>query len=443
MTVWNVQAFREFMSCSHKERSEQGFLVASGDALHVESLRFLLEFPHKTLNAPVVLLQDDQVLGDDAQIDLSADEPCIDLMRDATDGRIAGGRADLSHKNVQSFENCRDQVLGIMDSLFDFSKLSLKAGSDSVATADSLITRFSDISPTDQLRFLMHAAETIYCAPFENYSKVFSGVAFRSGVEMLENISYGFGGICAEKNGCFRFICDILGLDTFVIAGSTETMDEQVLAATEAFINNGGEGRSPAWYQHLITGVIVDGERFLVDTTNGNIPFMFLDESDTQEVLEAGVRARMVYQRERLNLIELPRHLGDAIFLINEYHLPNQCDEFIFKQGLGLNITHSLFIGAYFDWGGERSRNMQLYYSARARALHLPFPYFIHESNIAAIPDDNLRELLEKTGVALRLKHARPEYTGGFTFVIQPLFSDRWRRPRISQGLLKRIGKDI
>ena len=106
----------------------------------------------------------------------------------------------------------------------------------------------------------------------------------------------------------------------------------------------------------------------------------------------------------------------------------------MFDQGLGMEITSNLYVGAYFDWGGSRSSLMQNYYAVRAKRLRLPYPRFIHEQNLSSVPGRGLRERLAAALGVLREQYADPYYTGDFTFVLQPL-AHFWKHPRISRSV--------
>ena len=78
---------------------------------------------------------------------------------------------------------------------------------------------------------------------------------------------------------------------------------------------------------------------------------------------------------------------------------------------------------------------MQQYYAAGARRLGLPYPRFIHEHNLDSVDDEDLAAMLEQALEAAWSQYPRHEYTGGFTFVLQPLAGPRWHVPQISPEL--------
>ena len=127
--------------------------------------------------------------------------------------------------------------------------------------------------------------------------------------------------------------------------------------------------------------------------------------------------------------------LGEALLTLSQYHVPELHLQYIFKQGLGLSISPDLYVGVYFDWGGERSALQQNHYASLAQLAGFPYPRFIHQKNIHAIPDETLQNQLKSALAALQLHYENRQFTGGFTFVIQPLTQNFWRQARLSRAL--------
>lgn len=123
--------------------------------------------------------------------------------------------------------------------------------------------------------------------------------------------------------------------------------------------------------------------------------------------------------------------------VLSQFHVPDLHLQYVFEQGLGLHVGNGVFIGAYFDWGGERTALMENYYSRAARAVGFPMPRFLHESNLQSLPIPRLEEMLRQTLGALRNLNQASHYTGDFTFVIQPLNNTFWSRPRLSACVQK------
>ncbi|MDA7523239.1 hypothetical protein N8548_00750 [bacterium] len=149
----------------------------------------------------------------------------------------------------------------------------------------------------------------------------------------------------------------------------------------------------------------------------------------------------MVYNTERIKLRRTKKITGDLLLSLSQFHIPELHFQYIFKQGLGLQITSSCFIGVYFDWGGERSMTQQNYYSSMAKKVGFPYPRFLHENNLDSIPDKNLRDMLRDLLYSLRERYNHSHYTGDFTFVWQPVINNFWESPRVSPSLKKKFGE--
>ena len=74
------------------------------------------------------------------------------------------------------------------------------------------------------------------------------------------------------------------------------------------------------------------GRSALVDATNGNIPFTFLLDDDGALRVRRGMRARMVYNVERLHLAEVSELAGDIMLTISEFHVPDLHFQFMFQH---------------------------------------------------------------------------------------------------------------
>ena len=72
---------------------------------------------------------------------------------------------------------------------------------------------------------------------------------------------------------------------------------------------------------------------------------------------------------DRLFLYPLEKTAGDILLLISEFHLPFTHWDYTFDQGLGLAILPDMYVGAYFDWGGECTQRLQSHYSKISKRL--------------------------------------------------------------------------
>jgi hypothetical protein len=269
-----------------------------------------------------------------------------------------------------------------------------------------------------------------------------AGRQFRCGYEMWSNLRAGFGGVCAEKTSALQFVCSILSVPVRPVLGSDSRIPDDFEQSLRAYVDSKGEKELPVRIYHHLIQIGIDDEEYLVDATNGNIPLMFLDQSDAELLLRYGYRARMVYRVDKLNLHRVSTWTGDAMLTLSEYHVPELHLQYVFEQGLGLYISNDLYLGVYFDWGGEASALKQNYYSALARRVGFPYPRFVHANNLESVPDEELRCWLKRTFDALRHQYPNRHYTGDFTFVIQPVKPDFWTMPRVSKSVRRLLGDE-
>lgn len=438
MTHWQVRGLFDFLDMPLETAHEAGFLIEVPDRLRHESLRRLMLHPASTFHRPVRLVQQDRELGLDDAIDSSAEHNQIRIERDESTS-IGNPRAlSLKDCHNSAFEGCRCAVIRIVDRLFGFERQAIRTKTG--RTLHSLAQMAGDmqaILDTDAcLRVLFRLAQIIHSHPFENISKIIKGVPFCSGWEMWDRMDAGFGGICSEKTGAFLFMLDILGVEAFYVAGARTTIPADFEAQLKCYITSGGDATQPVWIEHLLAGFRLDGHEYLTDVTNGNLPFLFLNERDMQRFLRGGYRGRMVYSTEQMRLRRISRWAGDALLTLSEFHVPDLHFQYIFEQSLGLHISSSMFVGAFFDWGGERSARYQQHYATLADEQRLPSTRFMHEANLHALPDAGLRHTLQRVLTALRERYVkRHHYTGDFTFVLQPLHPYNDPRAFISSNL--------
>lgn len=439
MDTWKMASFLEYIETRNESLKEEGFVVEPLDKLHFETFRQMATRPALSLNLPLVFSQGDRVLKEDDRIDLSEQVNIVHLDRDSHGTVPDSSRISVAEINKAAFSSCRRTICTAFDSLFDFEKfeISTKDGHRINSIAE-LINDFAEtLSEESQLRFFLRVAMLIHSAPFENISKILGSISLRSGYEMWGNIAGSFGGVCAEKTSMLKFICDILSVNTTPVIGSDEVIHSDFEKKLKDYVDSDGQAELPIWIQHHLLEIDICGTSYLVDTTGGNIPLAFLEKADADMMINNGIRARMVYRVDRLNLARTSNWVGDTLLTLSQYHVRELHMQYVFKQGLGLHIDSELFIAVFFDWGGERSAMMQNYYASLAKRVGFTPPRFVHANNLCSVPDEALKSILFKTLTALRVMYNDRHYTGDFTFVIQPLAPNFWRQPRLSSALKK------
>ena len=437
MTAWRVDAFLDFIAQDQWQRQEAGYLAQPIDTFHFEHLRLMLTAPEITFNRPITFSQHDHSLDRGDSFDLSDAVNIIALSRCRDHNRPSLASLSISQAGQRAFLSCQSQVISSFDRAFDFGIHPI-CGLDgsAIESLTQLLGCFDEtLDEANQIRFFYRVATCIHALPFETLSKIQAGIQFRSGWEMWAMAGRGWGGVCAEKTGMLKFICDLLAVENRPVIGSESAIPLHIEAMVQRYLESEGEEPLPIWIQHHILELCLAGKPYLIDATGGNIPLLFLDEHDASAFFSCPMRARMVYRTDRLHLARVSEWVGDALLTLSQYHIPELHLQYIFKQGLGLSIGPSLFLGVYLDWGGERSRLQQSYYASLAKRGGFPYPRFIHPENLDAIPNENLRKQLENTLAALRVFYENKSFTGDFTFVIQPILDNFWRRPRVTRAV--------
>ena len=400
-----------------------------------ENFKLLLADSAKTLNEELTFFQNDKELADSDRLDWQ-NKIVIEI------GRIKNPEVDLSklnlrERNKKAFSNCRKSVSKIIDELFDFKKHVIRnKQSQQVKSFMQIVDDFTEtLNKKNQLRFIFRIAQLIYESPFENIGRVVDNIPFHSGMEMWARIYNGMGGVCAEKASALKFICDIVSIETRPVFASRSRMYNDIDSRFVDYLKCGGNAEMPVQVQHLLLKIIIGRTSFLVDVTNGNMPFLFLQGKDISPRFKAPMRLRMVYHIDRFHLKEVSELVGDGILTVSEFHIKDLYYQYVFKQQLGLSISNNIYLGVFFDWGGERSEQMQTFYAANAKKLRYPYPLFIHEDNVDSLTDENTKKIIKELDKSLRSIYKYKHYTGGFTFVIQPLHQFRWNDWQISNGV--------
>lgn len=437
MNDWKMSAFLEYIETGNEHLSEEGFLPKPSDDLHFETFRQIANTPFLSFNSPIQYCQNEHVLSKDERIDLSGQVNIIHLDRDPESVRPDSSRISIEETNRNAFASCKTSICVAFDSLFDFQKYLITKQDGQKVTSLAVITdNFTELlCKEQQLRFFLRVAEIIHSAPFENISKILGCITLRSGYEMWESVAGSFGGVCAEKTSMLMFICDVLLVKTRPVIGSDSIIADDFEDMLKDYLASEGEMELPLWVQHHLLEIEICGDKYLVDATGGNIPLTFLKNDDADVLISNCIRARMVYRVDRLNLCRVSKWAGDALLTLSQYHVPDLHMQYVFKQGLGLHIDAELFIAVYFDWGKERSAMMQNYYASLAKRVGFAPPRFIHAENLSSIPDKPLQNILSQVLIALRTMFNDKNYTGDFTFVIQPLAANFWKKPRISSDI--------
>ena len=228
------------------------------------------------------------------------------------------------------------RVLGAMDE-------SLGPGVDGAAAWDS---------PEDAKRVVRALARRVWDSHFENYSR-FCGrrLLYKTGDETVRNIADGAGGICSEKVQALKFLTDRLGIPSrYVLAGADalppvpEDRLREMLTTFDFLFSK----RYMRYWQHVALVYNIGGEEVLVDATNGNVPFLFLEGEAARRLLrdedKAGVPVRMAVRRERFYYHHVDQSIVEDLYFAMEGWIEDVDLMQVFDNELGLYISRGYFV---------------------------------------------------------------------------------------------------
>ena len=213
--------------------------------------------------------------------------------------------------------------------------------------------RIVDLESTgDKADFIHALALRIWEADFENYSR-FSGrkLVFKSGDETVLNIIGGRGGICSEKVQALKFLTDHYGLESeYVLSGpaTPDPVPEERLRQLLDTLDFRFSKRFMRYWQHLALLYRFDGMEFLVDATNGNVPFLFVSGPEAEGVLEyeskRPVRVRMAVKEENFYYHRISQDIVEDMIFAMEGWIPYVDLVQVFENELGLCITKDYMV---------------------------------------------------------------------------------------------------
>ena len=198
-----------------------------------------------------------------------------------------------------------------------------------------------------RIKFLKGVSKSIWDSPFENYSR-FTGhrLRYKTGDEAIVSIVEGHGAICSEKVQALKFVADHYGFEShYVLAGPDAPGPIPLDRLRHILDTFDFRGARPAmrYWQHMALEFIVDGERVLVDATNGNIPFMFIRGPEVEDILGAErqlpVSIKMGTYPERFYYHRAPKDLARDLCYAMENYIPEIDLVQVFDNELGLVIT--------------------------------------------------------------------------------------------------------
>ena len=203
-----------------------------------------------------------------------------------------------------------------------------------------------------RLKFLKTLSEDVWNSQFENYSRfIGKKLVYKSGDETVDNIMEGRGAICSEKVQALKFLTDHYGFESeYVIAGKDAAGPVPVdhLRGLLTSFDFRFSKRHMRFWQHTALVYNVDGVQVLVDATNGNIPFLFLEGDSAERVLgyedKQAVPVKMVESTEQFYYHRIPQDIPENLFFAMEGWLPFSDLLQVFDNELGLFLSEDYYV---------------------------------------------------------------------------------------------------
>ncbi len=210
----------------------------------------------------------------------------------------------------------------------------------------------TDSGRESELDFLRLVAKAIWDSPFENYSR-FTGrrLPYKTADETLLNIIEGRGAICSEKVQALKFITDMYGLESGYVFAGPDAFGQLPVGDLRRLLETfdfRGSRHVMRYWQHLALEYAIYGRRILVDATNGNIPFLFLDGPECDALLDSNfprpVPVRMGTYSENFYYHRAPDDLALDLCYAMENYIPEIDLVQVFDNELGLVITPEFLV---------------------------------------------------------------------------------------------------
>ena len=206
----------------------------------------------------------------------------------------------------------------------------------------------------DRIGLLKALARRIWESDFESYSR-FTGrrLAYKWGDETVRSMADGAGGICSEKVQALKFLTDRLGFNSeYVIAGPNvpDPVPEDRLRELLTTFDFRFAKRHMRYWQHTALLYRIGGESVLVDDTNGNIPFLFLEGAEADRLLgyedKPAVPVRMAIQPESFYYHRVSQDIVYDLLFAMEGWIPYIDLVQVFDNELGLHIAPDFMVTA-------------------------------------------------------------------------------------------------
>ena len=221
------------------------------------------------------------------------------------------------------------------------------------AVGPSAASKVLELETNESKLSLMRAlARKIWESDFENYSRFIDRkLVYKSGDETVRNIITGSGGICSEKVQALKFLTDRFGLESEYILAGPDVPDpapEPRLRELLTTFDFRFAKRYMRYWQHTALLYRIDGSTVLVDDTNGNVPFLFLEDDEAQRVLgydsKPPVKVRMTISEEDFYYHPISQDIARDLLFAMEGWIDHMDLVQVFDNELGLYISEDFMI---------------------------------------------------------------------------------------------------
>ena len=207
-------------------------------------------------------------------------------------------------------------------------------------------------STAHKVKLVRALAERIWRSDFESYSRfVGRKLVYKSGDETVRNVIDGGGGICSEKVQALKFLTDHFGLSSeFILAGADTTgpVPEARLRELLSTFDFSFAKRYMRYWQHTALLYTIDNRSILVDDTNGNIPFLFLEGRAAERLLgyetKSPVKVTMAVNEEDFYYHRVSQDVPESLFFAMEGWIPHVDLVQVFDNELGLYISKDFMV---------------------------------------------------------------------------------------------------
>lgn len=217
----------------------------------------------------------------------------------------------------------------------------------------SAASKVLELETTDsKISLIRSLAKKIWRSDFENYSRFIDRkLVYKLGDETIQNIMSGAGGICSEKVQALKFLTDHFGLESdYILAGPDvpEPVPEPKLREMLTTFDFRFAKRYMRYWQHTALLYRIDGSTVLVDDTNGNVPFLFIENDDALRILgydlKPSVKVKMTMNEEDFYYHQVSQDIVQDFLFAMEGWITHMDLIQVFDNELGLYISKHFLI---------------------------------------------------------------------------------------------------